>query len=243
MKFKPVKLAPALIAVGVIALVCLVRVLHLDFFERLECLTYDMRVREALKFAPPAATNLGFVDINEPSIAFVKTNRSLGYNYGLYWPRQVYGRLVEELAAQRAKAVAFDVILGELREDHPPVHMANDQFIDSDKFLALQMRRAGNVIIAVDQDLQPPPLFATNALALGDITTDKDSDGILRRAKAFRFYVKWHWAFRQAEADPDWGIDLRQARVEPKQVILPRSNGEEIKVPLDAEGNFDLAGF
>ena len=50
-------------------------------------------------------------------------NGELGYKFGLYWPRQVYGRVVHELAAQGAKAVALDVIFGELRPDHPPVQM------------------------------------------------------------------------------------------------------------------------
>jgi class 3 adenylate cyclase len=242
-KLKLVKLAPASIAVCVIGFVCLLRLLHPDFLERPELMTYDMRVREALKFIPPAATNLGFVDINEASIAFVKTNRSLGYRYGLYWPRSVYGRLTEELAAQKAKAVAFDVILGELRQDHPPVQMADDSLMESDEFFALQMRRASNVVVAVNQDLRPPTLFTSNALALGDITTEKDSDGVLRRARAFRYYRKWHWAFRQVERDPDLGIDLSKARVEPRQIIFTRSDGKEITVPLDSEGNFDLTGF
>ncbi len=137
-------------------------------------MTYDMRVRQALKFTPTVATNLGFVFIDDASIAFVRTNRSLGYRYGLYWPRQVYGRLVEELAAQGARAVALDIIFGELRPDHPPVRMADGRFLDSDEFFALQMRRASNVILAVPKDLTPPPLFLTNALALGDISTHKD---------------------------------------------------------------------
>ena len=51
------------------------------------------------------------------------------------------------------------------------------QYIDSDDFFALQCRLAGNVILAATPDLMPPGLFATNALALGDITTEKDSDG------------------------------------------------------------------
>ena len=176
-------------------------------------------------------------------ITFVKTNRSLGYNYGLYWPRQVYGRVVEELLAQGAKAVAFDVIFGELRPDHPFVPMADGRYMESDDFFAMQMRRAGNVILAADQDLKIPPLFATNAFALGDITTDKDSDGVLRRARAFRSYTNWHSAFRQAEADPDLNIDLSQARVEKSWIHLPRANGEEFKVPLDKDGNFDLRDF
>ncbi|HLP75531.1 MAG TPA: adenylate/guanylate cyclase domain-containing protein, partial [Candidatus Paceibacterota bacterium] len=91
----------------------------------------------------------------------------------------------------------------------------------------------------------PPPLFATNALALGDITTDtnKDSDGVLRRAQAFHWQRNWHPAFKQVESDPDYGVDLKNVRVEPGQIILPRSNGEEIKIPIDSEGRFELADF
>ena len=45
------------------------------------------------------------------------------------------------------------------------------------------MRRAGNVILAATPDVTPPDLFATNALALGDITTEKDSDGVCAASK------------------------------------------------------------
>jgi hypothetical protein len=240
--FKPLKRTPAILAVVVLGLVCGVRLLRLDFFERLERMTYDLRVRAAQKFPAPAATNLAFVSMEESSIAAVKSGR-LGYSYGLYWPRQVYGRLVEELSAQGAQAVAFDVLFGELRPDHPPVQMAGGSLMESDDFFALQMRRAGNVFIAITPEVTPPDLFATNALAIGDISTEKDSDGGLRRVEAFRTYRHWHPLFKKAEANPGFGIDLGQARVEAKQIILPRSNGEEIKVPIDAETNFELAAF
>jgi len=98
------------------------------------------------------------VFIDDASIAFVRTNRVLGYRYGLYWPRQVYGRLIEELAAQGARAVALDVIFGELRPD-PLVQMADGEFLESDEFLALQMQRAKNVILAVPENLMPPRSF------------------------------------------------------------------------------------
>jgi class 3 adenylate cyclase/CHASE2 domain-containing sensor protein len=243
-KLKPFKHAPVWIAFGVIAFVCLLRWSEWDPIQRLEHMTCDMRVRQALKFPCPVATNLGFVSIDEASIAAVR-NGSLGYRYGLYWPRQVYGRLVEELAAQGAKTVGFDVIFGELRHDHPQVQMMDGtNFMESDQFFALQMRRASNVVIAVTAEVMPPPLFLTNASALADIFTDKDSDGILRRATAFRLYRQWHPVFRQVEADPGYGVDLGQARIEPREVILPRSDGEKpIKVPLDEQGNFDLADF
>jgi class 3 adenylate cyclase/CHASE2 domain-containing sensor protein len=241
-KLKPLKCAPVLLALAVLALVCGLRLAGLDFFERLERMTYDLRARTALRFPAPAATNLAFVSIEESSITAVK-NGSVGFHFGLYWPREVYGRLVAELSEQGAKAIAFDILFNELRSDHPPVQMADGSLIENDDYFARQMRRAGNVILADTGDASLPGLFATNALALGDITTVKDSDGVLRRVRAFRDYRRWHPLFSQVEADPGFGIDLTTARVEPGQIILPRSNGEEIKVPIDAETNFDLADF
>ena len=239
-KLKPVKRIPALIASGVILAVCVIRMLQLDFFERLERMTFDMRAREALKFSPPVATNLGFIAINEESIRAVRDG-SVGFKFGLYWPRQVYGRLVAELAEQGARAVALDIIFGELRPDHASVEMGDGTFPESDEFFALQMRHASNVIVALTKEVIPPALFRTNALALGDITTEKDSDGILRRVQVFRIYTNWHPAFWQAETE--FGLDLNKARVEKRRIVLPQAGGTNISVPLDKEGNFDLADF
>src|SRR6266849_1094035 len=169
---KPVKRIPVFIAFGVIVFVSAVRLLRFEFFERLERVTFDMRARHALKFPAPAATNLGFVAIDEATIAFVRTNRTLGYKFDLYWPRSVYGRLVEELADQGARAVAFDVFFTYLRPDHNPVHMANDQLMESDEFFGLQLRHAGNAILGVPTNTLPPAIFRTNALALGDVSSD-----------------------------------------------------------------------
>jgi class 3 adenylate cyclase/CHASE2 domain-containing sensor protein len=242
-KFKPLKRAPVVLAVLVLALDCGVRLLHLDFFERLERITYDLRVRTALHFPAPSATNLAFVSMEDSSIAAIK-NGALGYKFGLYWPRQVYGRLVEELSAQGAQTVAFDVLFGELRNDHPPVQMADGNLIESDDFFAQQMRRADNVIIAITPELRPPDLFATNALALGGVSTDKDSDGTLRRVEAFHIYRRWHPLFKKIEATPELAVNLTNAIVAPGKIILPQtSTTNVITVPVDAENNFELAGF
>ena len=238
MKLKPLKLVPVLVAAGAISVGCLVQLSRLDFFERLERITYDMRARQALRFNPTVATNLGFVCINEASIDFVRTNSVLGYRYGLYWPRQLYGRVASELAAEGAKAVAFDVIFGELRPNHPPVQMADNTLVESDEFFAIQMQRAGNVIIALTPDKPPPALFRTNALAVGDILTVTDSDGILRRAKPFHSYLKWHPAFLQLADNPEYGINLDQARIEKRRIVLPRKGGKEILVPLEPPRQF-----
>ena len=242
MKRKRLKQSPVLIAVGVLAILVLTQVLRVEFLERFEVITYDWRARQALRFPTPTATNLGFVFIDDKSIVEVKSGR-LGFRFGLSWPRQVYGRLVDELAAQGAETVGFDVLLGELRDDHASVAMANGEVLESDVVFAQAIRRANNVVIAATTDLPPPRLFRTNASAVGDISADKDADGILRRARAFRMYPRLHAAFRQVEADPEMGIDLSRARREPGFIVLPRSNGEEIKVPVDADNNFELADF
>ena len=237
MKFKPFKRAPVILAFLVLAFVCGVRLLRLDFFERLERMTYDLRARAALNFPAPAATNLAFVSVEESSITAVKNGR-LGYRYGLYWPRQVYGRLVEELSAQGAKTVAFDVLFGELRRDHPPVQMADGGLMESDDFLALQMHHAGNVILAVEPGLVPPDLFLTNALTLGDISTEKDSDGVLRRVKAFRVVRRWHPLLENAAQKN--GLSLSDIVIEKDRIILPLPDGQSLDIPLDGNGEMDL---
>ena len=233
-----------MLAFGVIALVCGLRLLQLDFFERLECMTYDARVRLAAHSHPSTATNLAFLYINEESIRRV-WDGSLGYHFGLLWPRQVYGAVVNELAQQKAKAVAFDILFGELRSDQPSVRMADGaSYEESDDFFAHAMQRAGNVLLASTPEIVPPELFLTNAMALGDIAADRDSDGILRRCKAFRVYRHWHEAFRQLESDPDYAVDLRAVRILPHELVLPRPRElGDIRVPLDNDGNFDLADF
>src|ERR1700690_823291 len=228
-------------AVVILALVCGLRLLRLDFFERLERMTYDLRAKTALHFSAPVATNLAFVTVEDSSIAAVQ-NGSLGFHFGLYWPREVYGRLVEELSEQNAKAVAFDVLFDELRPDHPPVLMANGGQIESDDFFALQLRRTTNVILAVTADATLPELFKTNALAPGDISTEKDSDGVLRRVKAFHIYRNWHPLFKKA-AD-DYGLDLADAKFAPGKIILPQTGTTNtFPISVDAENNFSTADF
>ncbi len=235
MKLQRLKRTPFLIAAAVLALVCGLRALHFDFPERLERMTYDFRVRTAQHFPTATATNLAFVSIEESSIAAVKNSDELGFHFGLYWPRQIYGRVVEELSAQGAKTVAFDILFDSLRHDHPAVVMANGRdLMESDEFFAQQMRLASNVLIAVTQEISPPKLFATNALGHGDISASKDSDGILRRARAFCTVRHWHPLIENAAAKNQ--VKLDALLVEKTRIVLPLANGETLEIPLDEHG-------
>lgn len=251
MKLKPVKLAPALIAVGVILLFCVFRIVRVDLLERMEKITYDWRVRQALRYPEPCATNLAFVYIDDASIDYVRTNHipgdpntsAIGFRYGLYWPRTVYGWLINELSAEQAKAVGLDVIFGERRPDHPAVQMADGTQMEADDFFGLEMRRASNVVIAATKDVFPPPVFATNAAALGDINTDKDTDGVLRRAQAFHTYRKWNFVFQKIAENPTLDVDLNKFRLEPGRLVLIRPKLGNIEISLDAQGDFDLTAL
>jgi len=221
-KFKRPKLIPLAIALSVLAFLCGIYGLRLDFFERLERMSYDLRVRAARHFPAPVATNFAFASLEESSLRAVKGG-DLGYQFGLLWPRQVYGRMVHELTAQGAEVVGFDVIFGELRPDHPPVQLNGGQLAESDDFFADQLHQAGNVVLAVTPELFPPPLFATNSAALGDITTEKDSDGILRRVRAFRNFRQWNPLIQQLADDPEIGADLSRAIILPGKILLPQT--------------------
>ena len=248
MQLKRPKRAPIVLALAVLTLVCGVRLWNPSFPERLENITYDLRVRVAQNSSAPAATSLAFVAMEDSSIAAVNNGSvnglKLGYHSGLYWQRHVYGRLVGELAAQGAQTVAFDILFGELRPDHPPVQLADGSLIESDELFAHQMRGASNVLIALTPDVTPPELFTTNALALGDISTEKDADGILRRVKAFRDLRRWHPLFHKLAADPEIAADLDHAKFTPGKILLPQTGTTNtIEVSVDTENNFQLADF
>ena len=218
------------------------RLLHLDFFDRLERITYDLRVRAALHFPAPAATNLAFVAMEDSSIAAVKSGQ-LGYTIrallaapGL-WPAR------RGTCGARRQAVAFDVLFGELRKTIRPCKWPTAALVESDDFFALQMRRAGNVIIAVTPELRPPDLFATNALALGDISTDKDSDGTLRRVEAFHDLSPLASAVQKG-GGANLASTLTRRGLRPGKIILPQTGSTNlVTIPVDAENNFELADF
>ena len=109
-KLRPFKRVPLFLTVAVVVLTVLLRIWNPDFWDRLEKVTYDARVRAAAHNGSTAASNLGFVFIDEHSIQAVARG-DFGYHFGLYWPRQVYGRVVEELASQGAAGNAAPPVL------------------------------------------------------------------------------------------------------------------------------------
>ena len=208
-------------------------------FQRLEWMTYDWRVRLAHNYASHSsddATNLGVVEISDNTIAAVNSGE-FGYQFGLYWPRQVYARGLEELSRQGAKAVAFDVLFAEKRPDQPDINLPGGASMSSDDYFALQLTNSGNAILAADEGLLPDPLFKTNAWRTADITTQRDADGVLRRDHAFLEYKDWHWIIKQIATA--YNLDLSKTTNESGKITFCKGGKEPIVFPTDSHGMID----
>lgn len=232
---------PILIGSAVIVASCFIEWLgeaRPDFtlVPRLEWMTYDWRVRQAARHSPMAATNLGFVAMDEESLRAV-ANGSLPYRFGLLWPRQVYARMVDELTVQGAAAIGFDILLADLRPDHGDVPDGPGA-ISSDEFFARSLRHNRNVYLAAEDGLFPPDLFATNSLGVAHVAAQSDPDGILRRTHAFVDVRVWHPVIQRAAGEFGW--DLDRFASEGSRLLFPRLDGGGTNmVPLDAEGRFN----
>ena len=233
MKLKSLKLVPVVIAGGAIALACFVqgflgRFPGFQLFQRLEWITYDWRLRVAKDLNPPASEKLGFVHIGDETLALFSQGL-LGTNlqFGLKWPRHIYGRVVRELKAQGATAVGLDIFFSDRRPDHGA---------ESDVFFGQQLQLAGNVVLGATPEVIPDPYFRAQAAALGDLSREPDADGVLRRAYAFHDCRLWHPAIQRAALLEGW--DLARARVQSNQVTFPKSDGGAASVALNADGYF-----
>ena len=217
----------------------------------MEAISYDWRQQEALKWKPPCATNLGFIYIEDDDIRKLEDGMggALDYQFGLYWPRQVYGRLVTELKAQGARLIAFDVLFSGLRMDHAPVQVGtNTELVASDEFFADQLRAANNAVIATSKDLLPHRLFRDSVPRLGDISTDRDTDGVLRRAHAFRTFHALHPTLERLAEKHDY--DLSKTLIRPGQsvtlvggITLVGGKEKRLEIPLTADNTYDVGVF
>jgi len=213
-----------------------------DLFQRMEWVAYDTKMRWASQIrksdGPDPRVPLAFVSVGDEDQAAVLDGR-LGYQFGLYWPRHVYGRAVRELRREGAKGVAFDVLFYDLRPDHAPVRRSAVEAVTSDEFFAGEIRQHGRVLLAANSNAIPPELFRTNAWGIGDVSTDRDADSILRRARVFIDYTVWHPAIVQQARALDFELD--RAVVTEKSILFRLRDGGEYELERNAEGRFKLS--
>jgi class 3 adenylate cyclase len=209
---------------------------HWGVARRLEAMSYDWRLRLAAKISSPTQSVFGLVYISDQTIEAV-ADGSLGFSYGLYWPRHMYALTLQELHAQGATRVGLDILFAGQRPDHS---LLNDpDKTHPDHYFAQTLRNTGNSVLAASQEVLPDDLFRTNAAAIGDIQTTSDPDGILRNAKPFRIYRIWHPAMRRLSRS----VDLSSAVVEGGELKLTTFEGEKLSIRLDPSGEVDFDAF
>jgi class 3 adenylate cyclase/CHASE2 domain-containing sensor protein len=272
--------APLFITLSVLALVCVVYLIgeatkergegkfRLDIFDKLECITYDARVRMAAAIPDEtvAGRTLATMFIDDEAIERVNDGMMSaamapawddgnleGLEFSVPWPRFMYGQMVRELKAQGAKAIGFDIFFSELDRKSPDtsVTLNTTNVLTSDEFFAHEITEAGNVILATEGELLPKPLFAEGAAQIGNIASRNDY-GVLRRVRAFGEYKVWHPEIA-ARIKP-LNLKLKDAHVTTKPslaLVIPQiSKGssaldEKIStndfiIPLHANGNLKV---
>ena len=251
-----------------------------SLFISLRNMAYDWRVRLALKYPKSCSTNLASVFLDDKTLQLLgNPDKPLGYKtQPPILARHVYGRLIRELSAQGAKGIAMDVLFKEHREDLPFPMTIDDAkkngftdheislfnttrikksekivdgvIIDSDEFFAVQMRKAGNVVIAAEHDEPTIPfdLFLTNAYSVADITSDKDSDGKFRRLYPYRDYRIWNVDLQECIESEGYKMnrmtnEMGRLVFYKDDIITKEANRTNFVLPLDANGCFTLANL
>ena len=209
---------------------------RLDFLKRVEWITYDWRMRQASRVQTETGTNFGFVFIGDEAIdVFSRGDLGPNFHFGLYWPRHIYGRLVQELSAQGAKAIGLDVLFAELRPDHK-TRLRDGTVVSSDAYFTNAMAQAGNVILGETPEVMPHPYFRAAALSIGHISTRPDADGVLRRVRAFLDHRIWHEEIRKQASLNGW--DLEKAQVSSNELVFIQGTKTN-RVSLTEDGLFN----
>ena len=227
------------IAAPVIGCVCLLEIFQFPALKGLELMTYDLRVQLAHHLqskAANSATNLGLVEVNNNTIWEVKHGR-LGFDYGLYWPRDVYAAALQELSSQGAKVVGMDVIFAESRDDQSQTTTPDGSFQFPDDIFATQLKQSGNVILAADHNLMPILKFRTNAWNVANISVDYDGDGVLRRERAYQNYRVWDTNILDAAGLLQWELgETLDDRTNHKITFFSGLKKERFEFKTDHEG-------
>lgn len=161
---------------------CVVSILYKKkVFEVLENKTYDSRMIKTAGFIS-RNDDILFLVIDQDSLDWVKETR--GWSWP--WPREVYAQIVDFLSEGDVKSIAFDMIY-----DETSVYGNDD-----DEIFGEAEKRSGKVIQTIYVSVEngeekanfPVKAIGENAAIIGNITSAKDSDDVIRCARLYYDY-------------------------------------------------------
>jgi len=199
---------------------------HFDLLKRFELVTYD--TRWALKGVRASHPDVVVIEISDDSIAKI----------GRWpWGRDWHAALIKILDELGAKAIVFDVIFSEPSDPAKDVALA--QAIEQSKkvYLAEVADEEGSA--KKTKLLTSVPEFARNAKGSGHINLQPDIDGVMRRIPlVFNSGNILLPQLSLAVALDVYGATMKDIRVKENNFFILLKNGRELRVPLDAQGNF-----
>ncbi|MBU1053709.1 MAG: CHASE2 domain-containing protein [Proteobacteria bacterium] len=182
-------------------------VLHVG--ENMRQRTFDFMVRSRV-IVPKPDKEIVIVDINEASLA------AMAKEYGRYpWPRQVFGEFLENIEAQKPKAIVFDILFSDADITNPDSDAYfNDTIADTDNtfFPFIRLSETQDKLSALKPVMLPGvteiikgqadknatiavilPHFAAaiNSGRLGFNNIYPDKDGIVREYRLYRDDYGW----------------------------------------------------
>lgn len=150
-----------------------------------------------------------------PYVALVLIDDTSLARYGRWpWKRSLLAQIVRAASAERPKALGLDILLSETEDE------------TNDRELANALKEAGNVVLVTKISnspegppwVEPLPIFAQNAVAIGHAQAALDSDSICRSVPV-----------RELSLDgPRWAFALEVARV--ARGALLQDNGDELRI-------------
>ena len=149
-------------------------------FNFLENKIYDNRIILTSNLSRPS-DDICFIGIDQECINVALREK----NWSWPWPRSAYGQIVDYMNEGKAANVIFDIFFTE-----PSIYGKED-----DIAFANSCKLFGKVIQTFFQNndvnqtaLYPIPEIRKSAALIGNITSAKDSDGIIRRARISQYY-------------------------------------------------------
>ncbi|MBO7485413.1 MAG: adenylate/guanylate cyclase domain-containing protein [Spirochaetaceae bacterium] len=147
----------------------------LNFFLPFENKSYDIRMMNAAKYKN-ICDQICLICVDQESIDWAQET----YSWSWPWPREAYAKIIDFVSAGNPKSITFDILYTE-----PSIYGAED-----DTALALSEEKSQKVIqtFFISEDDYDRPLFPVspikeNAVLLGNITSKKDSDDVIRRTR------------------------------------------------------------
>lgn len=177
--------------------------------ENMRDKAFDLMVKNRI-IKPQADPDIVIVDVNEASLA------AMAGDYGRWpWPRQVFGEFVENIEAQKPKAIVFDILFSDADVYNPDSDAYFNEVIkntsntyfpflrlpeEQDKLSKVKASMIPGLKTDPASEVNPDTTIAVvlphfdailNSKRLGTHNIDPDKDGITREYKLWRTTSGW----------------------------------------------------